>query len=78
MTASLPFMYMFLATNLRQGNNGDIDRLSKPRLASYYVMRQLKKFVYWRSKYSLTMQKLIENYDLRQLNKIISDADLKF
>jgi len=25
MTASSPFMYMFLATNLRQGNNGDID-----------------------------------------------------
>jgi len=25
MTASLTFMYMFLATNLRQGNNCDID-----------------------------------------------------
>jgi len=25
MTASSPFMYMFLATNLRQGFDGDID-----------------------------------------------------
>ena len=32
------------------------------------------KFVYWSSNYSLTLQKMIANYDLGQLNMIHSDA----
>jgi len=43
---------------------------------SKHVLRQLTKLVYWRTNYSLTLQKMIENYDLIQLKKIFLKGDM--
>jgi len=34
----------------------------------------MAKFMYWRSNYSISLQKMIENYDFSQLNMIFSDS----